>query len=134
MIERLIVFVVFFLYELLVCFLLDMTKRFIYSKPLGRKLVRIKNKSLTIWIFLHFAKVTADMHVIQSTTAQVIVTTFSLGGFLRTLLGPMHFWVVAAWVQSFIWSFSFCIAILNVSSFLQVALITDLRFALIFSL
>ena len=51
--------------------------------------------------------------MIQSTTGQVIVTTVSIGGFLRTLLlcgsrvqfGPM-----------------------NVSSFLQVALLTDLRF------
>ena len=44
MIERLLVFVVFFLFALVVYFLLDMTKRFIYSKPPGRKLVKILKK------------------------------------------------------------------------------------------
>ena len=77
--------------------------------------------------FLLF-KVTADIHIFQATSAQIFISIFSIGGFLRTILGPMPFWVTAAWVESMRWALSFFFALTNISSFLQIALVTDIRY------
>ena len=79
-------------------------------------------------LFFSFFKVTAEIHIFQATNCQICISIFSIGGFLRTVLGPMPFWVTAAWVESLRWSVSFFCALTNVSSFLQIALVTDLRY------
>ena len=76
---------------------------------------------------LYILKVTADIHAIQATSMQVFISVFSLGGLLRSLVGPMPFWVTFGWIQMNIWSQGFCLAVNNVSSFMQMALIVDFR-------
>ena len=79
-----------------------------------------------------FLQVTADINILQASAAKVIVTVFCVGGFARTLVGPLPFWLCVTWVEAMKWSVAFLFAVTNVSAFLQISLIIDLRYLLNF--
>ena len=72
-----------------------------------------------------YSKVTADIHAIQATSGQFLFTIFSIGGFLRTILGPMPFWITFLWIEFMKWVEAFSLGVNNVNAFLQMALYID---------
>ena len=74
-------------------------------------------------------QVTSDIHVILATALQIQYTCFSVGGFLRTLYGPLPFWAISVIVEMIKWTVSFTIGVSNVNVFMQMALLVDFRFA-----
>jgi hypothetical protein len=57
-----------------------------------------------------------------------MVSAFSIGGLLRSIFGPLHFWVAFAFVEMVKLSVFFVLGLGNMSSFLQTALVMDLRY------
>ena len=122
MLERVIVFSIFFWFELVCVFLLDMVKQFIFSKPPGRRLVSFRSYELAILIV---SQVTSDIHVILANALTLLFSCFSAGGFLRTLYGPLPFFMISGVVESLKWALGIVVSVCNVSSFMQVALLMD---------
>ena len=127
MLERAIVFAIFFCFEIFCLLLLGMVKSFINSKPPGRRLVRGKWPFLFLLNNEHDLQVTSDIHVILANALQILFTCFSVGGFLRTLYGPLPFWLISVIVEMMKWALSFTIGTSNVNSFMQKALLMDFR-------
>ena len=89
---------------------------------------KIGKNTQFVTVFLYsFLKVTADFHVIQATSGQILFTIFTVGGFLRTLYGPMPFWPTFTWIEMVKWMEAFSCGVTNVSAFLQMSLVMDFR-------
>ena len=76
---------------------------------------------------LYLFQVTSDIHIIQSTSLQIVNTIFSFGGIVRCLFGPLGFKTTFVWVKMMEWAVGFFLGVTNVSAFMQVALIIDFR-------
>ena len=72
-------------------------------------------------------QVTSDIHAIQTVAVQVIVLTVSVGSLARSLLGPLPFWASFMFTEMLKISTAFAIGLFNVSAFLQMAIITSIR-------
>ena len=110
--------------------LLRIIRMFIYSKPPGRRLVNIflefyyVNTDFDIQIF---PQVTADIHAISATAFQLLVVSALSGSIFRAFLGPMPFLAVFILSEFVKVSLSFFFGLLNVSAFVQVCIIMDIR-------
>ena len=114
----------FYLLFLLVSHLLIFLQRkFIYSKPPGRRLV------------CHCCTVTpacssplqvlADVHVLQSHSLAHVVTSLGVGGFIAATLGPLSFNISFLLIQLFKISLVAFFGISNMSVVLQILTIMD---------
>ena len=71
---------------------------------------------------------TADFHAIHTYVNFLVIASLSVGGFSRALFGPLSFWVTFMLIESFRLSLFFSLGMFNVSSFLQMAIIMDMRY------
>ena len=72
-------------------------------------------------------KKTADIHAIQAVSFQFVVLSLSLGGISRAVFGHLPYWTCFMLTEMYKVAFSFFFGLLNVSAFLQMAIILDIR-------
>ena len=70
---------------------------------------------------------TADIHVIKAKAFQLLVLSLGLGGISRSVFGPLPFWACFVLTEMYKVAFSFCIGMMNVSAFIQMVIITNIR-------
>ena len=93
-----------------------MVRKFVYSKPPGRKMI------------------TADINALIFITGNVTVIINCLGIGLRTIFGPLPFLVIFALYETLVNSFSLSVGVLNVVAFFHVILIFHSRQVLFVSI
>ena len=98
-------------------------RRFIFSKPPGRRLVWTQSISPSKAYF--YFEVLADVHSIQTHSLANIVTSLGIGGLLASLLGPLSFTTSFLLIEWYKTSLVHFVGISNVSAVLQILIILD---------
>ena len=114
----------FYLLFLLVShFLIFLQRKFIYSKPPGRRLVYPDMYLLAPQPSP--LQVLADVHVVQSHSLANVVSSVGIGGIIASTLGPLSFTVSFLLIEWYKMSLVFFAGIVNMSVVLQILTIID---------
>ena len=106
---------------------IQLQKMFILSKPPGRKMVMVIWFSSTTQKLI--LQVNADVQVYLCTSYQIVLLILTIANMTTAIFISCGYWMTFIFIQLIIFSFSFMIALTNISLVLQIAIILDLRIA-----
>ena len=78
---------------------------------------------MSIFIF----QVTADIHAIHATAYQIVIAIFTVSNLVRAGYGTVSVWPTFLLIEMSKMGFVFFIGVGNISAFVQVAIIFDIR-------